>query len=242
MTELQGLWVALSGSVPALEELKANGWDVQAFHWMVKNLAAALLEKGVGIVHGCHPSYTPLVADVARKFAAPLGKPVRMLAISSFYPTREVWEAFVKQHPYAEVEPIDSVHTPLDDALDHLATQLSDFGQAFICIGGRAGRQSLRTNKQQVEDELDKAQGRSRPIYLLGGCGGLSRKLFEDRFKQNPSKMSNGLQDDDNQKLASAGPWDAPSLVLQGLYTLRSQGQLLPTKFPKPRGYDWNTP
>jgi len=237
MTDLRGLWVALSGSVPALEELQANDWDVQGFHWMVKNLVTALLDNGVGIVHGCHPSYTTHMADVAAKVAGCPDKVVRMLAIPApqFYPTQADWDRFVNKHPYADAEPVDDPRTPLDEALEDLATRLSEYGQAFVCVGGRAGRHGLRTNKQQVEDELDKALDRQRPVYLLGGCGGLSRKLFQDRFERNLSILANGLEDDKNQKLAYASPWDAPELVLQGLRELRSKGRIHAAPLPQPR-------
>src|SRR5262249_38634942 len=153
---------------------------------------------------GCHPSYTPLIANLAPRYAGPSGKPVRMLAITSFYPTQEAWESLVRKHPYAHVVPIAALHTPLDEALENLAVSLSEHSQALITVGGREGRYSLRTNKQQVEDELDKARKRNHPVYLLGGCGGLSRKLFEDRFKQKPSGLDNGLEDEENLQLENA--------------------------------------
>jgi hypothetical protein len=222
MADLQGTWVSLSGSVPTLQELRAHKWDELQFRWMIKNLATALLESGVGIIHGCHPSYTPLVAEAASKMPGSSCQ-VRMLTIRSFYPTDDDWNRFVQKHSYAQVEPIGHANTPLQDALAELATGLSEPGQGFVCVGGRV--ESLRARKAQVEDEVDEALAHQCPIYLLGGCGGLSMTLFS-RFVNELSVLKNGLDDDDNRRLAEADPWDAPGLVLKGLRESRSRGSI----------------
>lgn len=224
---LDGVWVALSGSIPHPDERKVRieGWDELGFRIFVFNLVSDILLAGGGIAYGSHPSFQAFVEEAASQYKSVDPKRVRMFLIPSFVSDvwREVRELIARHETYAEVSLIGGIDASRQACLNELAERLSNDVQAIVCCGGRAVGKSLNQTNPQVEAEIRKAIERDCAVYLIGGCGGVSRELFEKQYVTNAAALRNGLSGEDNHSLyASANPWEAVRLVMKGLKELRN--------------------
>ncbi len=76
-----------------------------------------------------------------------------------------------------------------------------------------------------MEQEATLAKQKGKPVYLLAGFGGHTRKLFDEWSKQGKleSQLHNCLTEDDNLKLGRTRVIDEViELVLKGLEKLAS--------------------
>jgi SLOG cluster2 len=214
--------LGISGAVPepeVLEEHKASSSDI---HLTVRRIAERALADGHAIVYGSHPTFTPIIEDVALQqgLGPDQRRRVKMFVAKRYF-TPEEWQVYRDRHArYSEVEPIGDFNTAADQALRELRDRMVGEMDAMVCIGGKLHRDNKGT-KPGVEEEYERAIRRDPPIpiYLLGGPGGCTRQLYD---RHDPPKTSNGLNEDENRRLGeSAQAWDAVELVFKGLSNLR---------------------
>jgi hypothetical protein len=216
---LYGLKVGISGAVPLLAELRKYGGSELDIHFMLRRLVERVLGEDGSIVYGSHPTFTPIIETVAPGLvgANQVGR-VIMFVARHFFPKPEKWDNFFSRHSaYATVEPIGSYDMPRNSALTEMRREMIWQTDALVCIGGKFHEDDT-ANQPGVEEEFGIAQKRAIPIYLIGTCGGYTRKLYEDRFADKPTMLRNHLTNIENEALAkSADVWDAIDLVMKGL-------------------------
>ena len=223
--------LGLSGAIPEPEVLRENKTNSADIHQTVRRLVERALARGDRIVYGSHPSFTPIIEDVALRFLRPdLNRRVRMFVARRFFNPAEWDDYFARHARYASIEPIGGFETPRDEALEELRERMVSEFDAMVCIGGKLHWEG--TDKPGVLEEFEKAVARQPPIpiYLLGGSGGCTRMLFENR---GPNPIPNGLDEPDNNQLGkSALVWEAIELLFKGLAQIR----------PRPRSPDDREP
>lgn len=227
MSQADTPWIGLSGAIPLQAELEQHNWGELGIRIAVTRLVERVLDAGGSIALGSHPTFVPLVETVARPRTEP-GKPkrVRMYVARFFLPTEAEQRAFEDlQGEFAEVHWIEGVAPPgMDPArksemrqavLTELREALVGGCRALVCVGGRPPRPGERAG---VEEEAAIAVDRQIPLYLVGAGGGYAKTLYEDRYQADQAALSNGLDKDDNDTLATdPDPWMATTLVLEGL-------------------------
>ncbi len=238
-------WIGISGAVPTLKELEANGWNESNTRQAVQLIAEIILERGGGLVHGNHPTFTPLIKGVAsRNFRAGESKRVRIFASRFFYGPHafgiegdqfdpetgqyktEVSETkFLAEHElYADVRmtgapDMGRLRKDLGAALTEMRRAMLDHCAALVCIGGRLEGASL-TPVPGVKEEFDIACARGIPVYLVGTGGGCALRLFGD-LGDNVARLHNELGLERNRHLAKLAPcWEAASLIADDLARL----------------------
>lgn len=225
MTTKPGLRIGLSGAVPEPEVLRDHGASSADIHMTVRRLVERALAQGDWIVYGSHPTFTPIIEEVASRRLRPDLDPRVMMFVAVRYFSPVDWEDYHQRHArYAQVVPIGDFKTSVDYALRELRDQMVQHLDAMICIGGKLHRDQGNI-KPGVLDEYERAVDRSPPIpiFLLGGFGGCTREIHE---RHEPQKVTNGLDAEERRRLGeTAQVWDAVDLVFKGLGKLHTQAE-----------------
>lgn len=196
---LHGVRIWLSGAVPP----EASAQQKNAILEFVERFAETVYQAGGHILHGSHPSITPTLLDVAKRYRVSGGrKDCLTLAVSRLWSKDtnlvpiQVWRetCMVYETPEATGE------SPRDDSLQILRQWMSDRCDVFVAVGGMWWKEII--GRAGVPLEAGLAIDRGLPCFLLGGLGGAAR----DYVNSHPEvirALKNGLDDVTNQSLAT---------------------------------------
>jgi hypothetical protein len=211
-------WVWLSGAVPDLDDLQRHGWSEIDIRFMVARIVERCFTDGYGIVHGNHPTYTPIVEQVARGF--PGAEPrVRIVTSRFHFETPDDEARFTQRHAYADIELTERRTTRLE-SMTVMRMRLAERCDAVVCIGGRL--HSDGSKRPGVEEEIEIALRDHRCTYLLGRFGGFTAKYYEQEIRGHEDKLQNGLDREENRVLAEdASPIRVLKILMKGLRQAR---------------------
>lgn len=198
---LLGARIWLSGSVPEVQHsTEAQRDTILNF---VRQFSRLVFEHGGHIVHGSHPSFTPVLLEESKRHHEQGGrKDALTLAVSRLWskdpgvvPLDE-WRqaAIVYETPEATGE------RSLDDSLEQLRKWLVARCDAIVVVGGKWW-QSL-SGRAGVPIELGLAIERGLPCFLLGGLGGVAQD-FVAKNQDILSRLKNGLDLETNRRLST---------------------------------------
>ncbi len=223
---LAGARIWLSGAVPETDgTTEAQRTAILDF---VRRFARHIFQRGGHIVHGSHPSFTPILLEEAQSYQNRGGHKDRLvLAVSRFWskdttkvPVKE-WRklALVYETPEA------SGDQARDESLKILRQWMVSRCDSIVVVGGKWWQ--MVDGKAGVPLELGLAIERSIPCFLLGGLGGAAQDYVESHpevFK----KLKNGLDEMANRELSTKS--DVGSLAesvctqLERLALVRGEG------------------
>jgi patatin-like phospholipase/acyl hydrolase len=200
-TPLAGARIWLSGAVPEADS--PTDASRNAIIEFVRRFARRVFARGGHIVHGSHPSFTPVLLEEAQSHQAQGGrKDCLILAVSRY------WSKDPKSVPADEWRKIAMVYeTPeatgeqgRDESLAILRQWMASRADAIVVVGGKwwqavAGRAG-------VPLELGFAIERGLPCFLLGGLGGAARD-FIARHPEVLAQLKNGLDVAANREFAT---------------------------------------
>ncbi len=196
---LYGVRIWLSGAVPR----EVNEQQRLAILEFVGQFAATVYRAGGHIVHGSHPSFTPILLDEAKKHRKNGGrKDCLTLAVSKLWskdtnvvPVQDWRETCtVYEIPEATGEPVR------DNSLQELRNWMSDNCDAFVAVGGMWWKEVAGRSGVPLEAGL--AIERGVPCFLLGGLDGAAHDYVRDHPEVIRS-LKNGLDEATNQSLAT---------------------------------------
>ncbi|MBI4913146.1 MAG: patatin-like phospholipase family protein [Acidobacteria bacterium] len=200
-TPLGGARIWLSGAVPETEGItEAQGAAIRDF---VRRFARRVFERGGYIVHGSHPSFTPILLEEAALHQQQGGHKDRLiLAVSRLWSNDQTkvpideWRrtALVYETPKAEGE------RARDESLAILRKWMVSRSDAIVVIGGKWWQ--AVSGRSGVPLELGHAIERGLPCFLLGGLVGAA----QDFVKQHPEvlgHLKNGLNEEANREFAT---------------------------------------
>jgi len=203
--------VWLSGAVPEEEHWQEPALDLAILEF-VRDLASLIFSCGGRIVHGSHPSFTPVLmqqAVEAHERAARAGaiQPVKPLSlvVSQFYETAENHATWKDWESAAEVIrlPVGRMEGQANrqESLGILRDELADRCNAFVAVGGKwwLGK----PGQAGVPQEFERALRRRIPCFIAAGFGGVATAYL----KQNPGvlgRLENGLTEGENLALAQS--------------------------------------
>ncbi len=194
-----------------------------ALRIFVRHFAEQLFRGGAHIIHGSHPTFTPILLEEAAKHIANGGrKDCLTLAVSRLWskdtssvPVQE-WRQTCMVYETPEATTGDSSR---DDSLTILRQWMSERCDAFVAAGGLWWEQIAGRAGLPVEAGL--AVERGLPCFLLGGLGGAAKDYIAN-YPEVLRTLRNGFDYATNKELAMEQ--NIPGIV----HTICSQLQRLP--------------
>jgi hypothetical protein len=200
---LEGFSIGLSGAVP-----ERSAWTVPALDRaileFVSTFSALVLRHGGRIVHGAHPTFTPVIVRQARRHTrAQTPKPVTLVMSELWAKTmdhdeamryQEVAELLVtKQVGVGDPEDVKTRNNSLALMRTHLLQQMN----ALVVVGGKLHEQSSIV--PGVFEEVRLATTRGMATFLIGGLGGMTAQVAKEYTRA--LRLRNGLQPAQNARL-----------------------------------------
>jgi hypothetical protein len=215
--DLRGVKVWLSGAVPEpeAESIHASKRDPsvtvirgsrseEGILGFVQAFAGLLFRYGGQLIHGCHPSFTTVLLEQARKYMDATERPSPLfLAASDYFASKETIADWSRWEKVASMKITPKTQGTTDDRDRSLATLrefMSKECNAFVAIGGQWWDDV--PGRAGVPKELKLAKDRNIPCFVLGGFGGIASK-FLDEEPEWYRGLSNNLSVEDNRLLAS---------------------------------------
>lgn len=197
---LHGVRIWLSGAVPPDADAEYQG----ALRLFVRHFAEHAFRSGAHIIHGSHPTFTPILLDEAKKHIANGGrKDCLTLVVSRLWskdttrvPVQE-WRQTCMVYETPEAKTGDSSS---DDSLGLLRQWMVERCDGFVAAGGMWWQQVA--GRAGVPIEAGLAMDRGLPCFLLGGLGGAAQSYVIN----NPEvirSLRNGFDEATNQRLAT---------------------------------------
>lgn len=194
--------VGISGAVPKRADWSEPAMDRGILEF-VALFSGLVIKYGGRIVHGCHPTFTPIILRQARlQRGDRLRKPVTLVM-------SQLWAQYLKPEDVESMTDIaefmvtekfgdkgpDDVDTR-NRSLLAMRRVLIDAQNVTVAVGGMMhGGDGIVPG---VAEEIALAEQKGIPRFLVGGLGGLTKKLAGELA---PSKLNNSLSDEANMIL-----------------------------------------
>lgn len=205
---LDGFSVVLSGAVPERENWTEPGEDL-AIKEFLAHFSALVFNYEGRIIHGSHPSFTPILVHQAERFRNSSDDKPLTLLISELWAKdleedtkkryRRIARLVVTPQVGSEAEAPDDAKTR-NPSLTLLRERLIEQADAVVAVGGK-----LHTDESftpGVEEELNLARARRVPCFLIGGLGGTTGRMARSSLEN--FSAGNGLTEDQREQLASS--------------------------------------
>ena len=196
--------IGISGAIPGRECWSEPAMD-RAILEFVALFCGIVFKYDGRIVHGCHPTFTPIILRQARLHAGTRSrKPVTLIMsdlwaknlpseyheeiadVADFVVTRQIGEG--------GAENVETRNLSLTE-MRHL---LIESQNVMVAVGGKMhDRDGIVPG---VREEMDFAAERQIPRYLIAGMGGYAAEYASEL---TPSSLNNGLTDASNALLFS---------------------------------------
>lgn len=197
--------IGLSGAVPGRASWSEPAMD-RAILEFVALFSGIVFKYGGRIVHGSHPTFTPIILRQARLHAGK-GRSRRPVTLVM----SELW---VKDYPKEFIDGLADVAEFLvtkqmgEGGPENVETRnrsLTEMRQALIkgqnvmvAVGGKMHEKDGIT--PGVREEMELAAKKGLPRFLIAGMGGYAAKYAREL---TPASLENGLSDEENALLFS---------------------------------------
>ncbi|MFO1431006.1 MAG: hypothetical protein U1F76_12805 [Candidatus Competibacteraceae bacterium] len=201
---LCGFNIGLSGAVPDRTEWSEPALD-RAILEFVSNFSALVFKYGGRIIHGTHPTFTPVIVRQANRHTGFRQRKAITLVMSELWVNSYDTETLESYQEVAEILIINKVgHGRPDDAetrnaslslmRHHLIQQMN----TLVAIGGKLHLADGK--KPGVLEEFELATRRGMACFLIGGLGGSTADLVK-KNERILSGLKNDLSEEENIKL-----------------------------------------
>jgi hypothetical protein len=166
--------------------------------------SALVLKQGGRIVHGTHPSFTPVIVRQAQRHPRAQGRKPVTLIVSELWAKSMEADEIAHYQEVAEIlvtrqvgeggpENVKTRNASLRLMRPHLLQRM----HALVAVGGKLHEQD--GNVSGVLAEVRRAQQRGMPIFLVGGMGGMAARLVKERAHE--LSLRNELSPEQNEQL-----------------------------------------
>ncbi|AZS80096.1 hypothetical protein ELS24_17520 [Achromobacter spanius] len=199
---LEGLEVGLSGAIPERENWTERAMDRGILEF-VALFSGLIFKYGGRVVHGSHPSFTPIILRQARLHSTRTDRPPVTLVMSDlwfdYYSADEI-QAMTDVAQLILTKKIgdgtDAHRQTRNDSLSVMRKVLVAAQNVMVSVGGKMhDRDGANPG---VAEEMALAEKRKIPRYLIGGLGGYSQQLAAEL---TPASLNNELSIAENVEL-----------------------------------------
>jgi hypothetical protein len=194
--------IGLSGAVPDRADWTEPAMDRGILEF-VALFSGIVLKYGGRIVHGCHPTFTPIILRQARQQAPGRQRLPVTLVMSDLW-AKELSESdiasmtdiaeFVITKKVGDKGPEDT--DTRNRSLSAMRRVLVNAQNVTVAVGGLTHRgDGLAPG---VAEEVALAREKGLPQFLIGGLGGLTKELAQ---RVDPKELNNSLADEANLAL-----------------------------------------
>ena len=197
--------IGLSGAIPDRDDWSEPAMDRGILEF-VSLFSGIIFKYGGRIVHGCHPTFTPIILRQARLHAGTrLRKPITLvmsdlwakdLSTEDIESMIDIAE-FVVTKKEGEGGPEDT--DTLNRSLAAMRRVLVNAQNVMVAVGGKM--HSGDGKVPGVAEEMKLAEEKGIPRFLIAGLGGFARELAKDL---TPGSLQNSLTDSQNVTLFSS--------------------------------------
>lgn len=202
---LEGFEVGISGAVPKREDWSESLQD-RAILEFVSVLSGLIIKYGGRIIHGSHPSFTPVILRQAQIHQSNRSRKAVSIFISDLWAKNIDPDELERMKSIAEVticsQPIPGPETDptvRNAALSLMRKFLVNSMNAMVAVGGKVHEGNGLI--AGVREELELGQKREMPCFLVGGFGGMAALLASEI---NPAAFRNNLSEDCNETLLNS--------------------------------------
>jgi hypothetical protein len=194
--------IGLSGAIPNRADWSEPAMDRGILEF-VALFTGIVLKYGGRIVHGCHPTFTPVILRQARLQAAKRPRKPVTLVMSDLWAQdlspddiagmTDIAE-FVITKRIGDKGPEDA--DTRNRSLSVMRRVLVNSQNVTVAVGGLMHRGDGIV--PGVAEEVAFARGKGIPQFLIGGLGGLTKELAA---RVDPQQLNNSLSDEANLAL-----------------------------------------
>ena len=196
--------IGLSGAIPVREDWSEAAMD-RGIVEFVALFSGIVFKYGGRIVHGCHPTFTPVILRQARLQAGARPRRPVTLVMSELWAQSlnpediagmtDIAE-FIVTKKIGDKGPEDSESR--NGSLRAMRRVLIHAQNVTVAVGGMTHRGDGFA--PGLTEEIDLARTRGLPRFLIGGLGGQAQDLSRSI---QPSSLNNSLSDEKNRILFS---------------------------------------
>jgi len=227
---LEGFEVGLSGAVPDRNEWTEPAMDRGILEF-VALITSLVVKYGGRIIHGAHPTFTPVILRHAQQHAGNRERhPVTLVMSELFSKQYSPEELRLLEHnaevvitpQIGEGDP-DNIETR-NRSLHRMRLTLIDRMNVMVAVGGKL--HAADGTVPGVAEELDLARQRGMACFLVGGLGGMAAEYAKGL--SSSAVLQNELSSEENEKLFQTD--DVASTVSIIFDQLSSEHSLLDRK------------
>ena len=197
--------VGISGAIPGRDTWSEPAMD-RAILEFVALLSALVFKYGGRVVHGCHPTLTPVILRQARLHSATKEskKPVTLIM-------SELWaknlpndyrEGVADVADFLVTKQIGEGGPEISDTRNRSLTEMRQLlirsQNVMVAVGGKYHKKDGMI--PGIQEEMDLAAQKKIPRFLVAGMGGYTAEYAKEL---TPSSLNNGLTDEQNSLLFS---------------------------------------
>ena len=197
--------IGLTGAVPGRDSWSEPAMD-RAILEFVALFSGIVFKYGGRIVHGSHPTFTPVILRQARLHAGKSRKRKPMTLVMSELWAKELSETDVAN--FTDIADFVVTRKVGEGGVEHVETRnrsLTEMRQvliknqnAMVAVGGKMHEKDGIV--PGVKEEMDLAAQRGIARFLIAGMGGFASKFAKEL---TPRSLQNGLSDEANLLLFS---------------------------------------
>lgn len=227
--------IGLSGAVPDRDDWTERAMDRGILEF-VALFSGLVLKYGGRIVHGSHPTFTPIILRQARQHAVNRSRKPVTLVMSDLWARNLTSDDMQASNDIAELVITRRIGEggPADEdtrnrSLTAMRRVLVDAQNVMVAVGGRM--HSRNGIVPGVGEEMELAKEKGLPRFLVAGLGGYARELARELA---PASLNNALSEEDNVALFGTDDVAASvNIIFEHLVKSRelSQAALQPIKW-----------
>jgi len=207
--------IVISGAFPEREPEEtpvAGASGQQNLIDAVHAFARAVFERQGTVIFGTHPTFVPLVFEMARrKRPRDFKQAVHLYVSNAFNPNLRDYDPYAVVYAVDKIEPRNAAELDEDErqrqirnlSLTEMRKKMIQDPQALalVAIGGKYPRSGLIPG---VDEEVQLAQEVGLPVFLIGSAPGRAAQLASEHSAKKWSEKTNPLSPEKNEQLRTS--------------------------------------